>query len=692
MQGARVRPDPVSCQSCRSKKLKCNRIQPCSNCTARRIPCKFLVPPQEQTKTTITSHSSAELLARIERLESMVLKQNEPTEALSNSVSHGGDNTRQPLLSENSGGMVVSNIHQKQDQDSRLLENVGIRDDSLLSRWSNTLTFRIYSMHEILETQSSVSGIGGPKDYIVVFPTYRIATLLLQNYEANVHHLCHILHIPTLKSLIKTFYLRFNQNEPVLPSQAALLLSLFALSAYFYQPFNNSEVATTKQDSIHLSNIMSRGALDVLDYTRRNTSGTLEDVQASILMSFVAYHLDGFSTRGRLLSVSALSIARELRLHQLDADSELFSTKDDISIRSLIDREVKRRVFWQIASTDWLFSTISGPQEGMYFIHLNHVNVNIPKDCTDDDIVLGEENEPVAGPQPTGMTFFLERLRLAHICREMTDTLPLETTKLISLPYEQIISLDKKLQDFLSSLPFFFKLDAESRSRSRALEAMYPKIAISRYCVTTEAHSRRIKLHQKLLHRQSIDPRYAYSRQACLESARVIVHAYDDLHKHDSHSTVPELMGMVVHFTHLALVVMVMDICFNSDAVDEAEIKAEVKAALEIFEDGKNASPLLNQFLGSLRDVLQKHKVQLTDTSTSAPSNDVFGLASENMLDDSSDEIQMQPSQFGTNMQDLDMTLDPSFDEFWRFAMQSEETGDALIWDNLFSSIDSRPL
>lgn len=132
MQGARVRPDPVSCQSCRSKKLKCNRIQPCSNCTARRIPCKFLVPPKEQTNTTITSHSSAELLARIERLESMVLKQNEPTGALSNSVSHGGDNTRQPLLSENSGGMVVSNIHQKQDQDSRLLENVGIRDDSLV--------------------------------------------------------------------------------------------------------------------------------------------------------------------------------------------------------------------------------------------------------------------------------------------------------------------------------------------------------------------------------------------------------------------------------------------------------------------------------------------------------------------------------------------------------------------------------
>lgn len=35
----RGRPAPVSCQSCRSKKLKCNRVQPCSNCASRGISC-----------------------------------------------------------------------------------------------------------------------------------------------------------------------------------------------------------------------------------------------------------------------------------------------------------------------------------------------------------------------------------------------------------------------------------------------------------------------------------------------------------------------------------------------------------------------------------------------------------------------------------------------------------------------------
>jgi len=276
-----------------------------------------------------------------------------------------------------------------------------------------------------------------PSETIVTFPIYRIAILLFKSYESNVDYLCRIMHKPTVLSLIKSFYIRINQNESILPSQAALLLSIFAIAAFFHQPFDNSEIVTSKQDAIHLSKVFSRGALDVLDYTRRNTSGTLEDVQATILMSFVTYHLDGFSARGRLLSSAAISIARELRLHRLDADTELSSSENETNVLFLIEREVKRRVFWHIASTDWyaivlahksfishisfrLFSFISGPQEGMYFIHPNHVNVRLPKDCTDNDIVLSEENEPIIGPQPKGMTFFLERVRLAHLCREMT--------------------------------------------------------------------------------------------------------------------------------------------------------------------------------------------------------------------------------------------------------------------------------
>lgn len=178
-----------------------------------------------------------------------------------------------------------------------------------------------------------------------------MATQLFQNYETAVDQGCRILHIPTVRSLIKNFYLRMHQGDPVNLGHAALVLSILAISAYFYAPFENSKVATTQQDASSLSTVLCKAALDVLDHSRRNTSGCLEDIQANILMSFVTYHLDGFSARGRMLTTSATAIARDLRLHRLDDDNS--QNEKDVSVRELIDREVKRRVFWHIAATDW---------------------------------------------------------------------------------------------------------------------------------------------------------------------------------------------------------------------------------------------------------------------------------------------------------------------------------------------------
>lgn len=223
---------------------------------------------------------------------------------------------------------------------------------------SGSLTFKISTIKEILGAQTylpvttSIAEFIQPNHIVIVFPPYKVAALLFDNFESDVDHVCRILHNPSIWSLMKTSYLQISQYEPILASQAALLLSIFALSAFFYPPSDNSEVVTTERDAVHLSKFWSKGALDVLDYSQRSTSGTLEDAQAYILMSYVAYHLDGFSARGRLLTTVAASITRDLRLHRLDADNES-SIERGTNLHGLIDLEVKRRVFWHIVATDW---------------------------------------------------------------------------------------------------------------------------------------------------------------------------------------------------------------------------------------------------------------------------------------------------------------------------------------------------
>jgi len=153
-----------------------------------------------------------------------------------------------------------------------------------------------------------------------LFPPYRVAVLLFQCYETYVDHISRILHVPTLRALIKTFYLRLNQGNSASPGQAALLLAIFALASVFYHPFEHSEVVSQEQDALSLAKAMAKGALDALDYSRRTTSGTLEDIQAYILMSYVIFHLDGFAATGRFLAATAAAIAKDLGLHRLDVN------------------------------------------------------------------------------------------------------------------------------------------------------------------------------------------------------------------------------------------------------------------------------------------------------------------------------------------------------------------------------------
>lgn len=100
----RRRQDPVSCRLCRLKKLKCNRLHPCSNCMARNAECEF---DSNQTVTSTRIQQDAEpsnsaILSRLQRLEDMILRMNQnlPTtpESITASRRFDSDQPSQHLL------------------------------------------------------------------------------------------------------------------------------------------------------------------------------------------------------------------------------------------------------------------------------------------------------------------------------------------------------------------------------------------------------------------------------------------------------------------------------------------------------------------------------------------------------------------------------------------------------------------
>ena len=59
---------PLSCATCRRRKVRCNKIDPCSNCVKAGIPCVFLEPVRNNRRCA----SREDVMARLRQLEDTV--------------------------------------------------------------------------------------------------------------------------------------------------------------------------------------------------------------------------------------------------------------------------------------------------------------------------------------------------------------------------------------------------------------------------------------------------------------------------------------------------------------------------------------------------------------------------------------------------------------------------------------------
>jgi hypothetical protein len=330
-----------------------------------------------------------------------------------------------------------------------------------------------------------------------------------------------------------------------------------------------------------------------------------------------------------------------------------------------------------------LNSATSGPLEGTYSIHPQHIHTRKPQSFEEDELVLNRDNHLPINPIPTGMTFFLARIQLAELCRDMTDTVPGETSKAMTVPYEHVVTLDRRFTELLSNLPFFLRLDHNSREQSRMLEDIYPRVPFMRHCLAMAIYSKRCRLHYRFLIRQGSDPRFTYSRDACIESARTVIQLFDEpLGVSGTAQMEKARMGLVVHSTYLALLIMVMDLCVNRNVPDDEARKLEVGSIMTRLERLKPISPLLSRCLDALENILLKYEITLQEpVLSSAPDSNSWG------------DTTMQDHMPFDSVEQGSVELDMSFDAFWQtMAMQSEADPDVVDWESMFSTLDSRHL
>lgn len=483
----RRRQPQISCNFCRSKKLKCDRAQPCFNCRSRGIPCDGQPQSQAQSQSqpaaiadasSSSLHDTPDILARLRRLEDAVFAQ----------TPSSYDET--PTSS--SARPTSTHRHRPVELD------YDKSDDSLALHDCVTFSFRI-------ATPGEYSPSNHPETRRIDFPSRDHAASLFHDYlDASDFHVAAMLHPPSFHHILSTTYTQLRQGQSVDIGSAALILAICAATAFYWDQdlpflFNfQSEDHAAAQ-----SHAWRATACDLLDQSQRCASNGLETIQARLVLADLLYNMEGTTARFRYLHSCARAAAYELKLHLIDLPG-LDSTD------GLILREMKRRIWWYLVGTDWLCGTMGGVMDRVYTINPNQMRVNLPRYMPESDkFANGLWSEPAV----LHMTL---RIRIAEVCREIADALPFGSGDLTTLPYSTIAALDRKFEGILADLPALHLSVSPT-------DDLFKRLAAQRETGSLAVHARRARFLRPLLQVKDLTPRFHFFRRTCFKSVEAVM-------------------------------------------------------------------------------------------------------------------------------------------------------------------------
>ncbi|KAK4552488.1 hypothetical protein LTR86_010332 [Recurvomyces mirabilis] len=616
---------------------------------------------------------------RLRRLEAVVFAKDEPPTTATGSssvvefpVRHGTTTSSPDTESANGYGEIVKE-----------LESFGYQDSTTLPRVAQSLTPQIDTLANIVLRTSSNSPA------IILLPRFEESLLLIQRWREHLDALEHILHVPTVKKNTAVLFDAIAAGLPLSPpmySSLAVLLAVIAnITEYWTLGGDDKDsIFPSRAAALTVAKYWLRSGLDVLEHVWRTTGPDVGTIQAKILFMFFIFHMEGFSVKGRHMMSSAVSDARNIGLHMTDAPrSKVRGTTQD----EIIDVEIRRRVWWHLVSTDWSAALLVGPYDGVYTVHPHHMQVKRPRNITNEDLATKPADFERPATELTSTTYYLSRIVLGSICREVADTLMQmqSASDISSIPYGRILALDRKFVELIEGLPETLRLEGDVVLKPSQVDTGSrngPNIK-QRYFTYLTTEARRCKLHLPYLFRVQQNPDYTFSRETCLQSARNILRLRRVLPSEISNLPCSVKMTGLLHHFCCAIIILVMDLCVNKSVndADDAMRKEEIVSACKLVEDAKETSPVAASFSGSVDLILNKHNIQLRPEEhggTGSPRVSkcaqgkvpAFGAGFFPPSLDRSVQVQDTPDY------DLDMGID--FDAMWQSYLEFDS---GLGWD-----------
>ena len=361
---------PVSCHFCRSRKLKCSRTFPCTNCTSRGKTCQFypdtLLPASTQYQTEeLSSNDTADILVRLRRLEEIVITNGQASSPLGQTTTQASSLPSPPVPKPNQPYMVdegqpsAAAVTWLEGEITSSGSTVGLNQNHARSTADKNLQGNLFKSEIEFRTcpirnavaSESMAHQAQPTKRCIWLPLREEAKIIVEKYITEVTFLHHVVTAPSLRTMVDELYCDLRESKPVKIGYVSLLLSILASTTSFWTEHDMcNPVFSTPEEAFAQSTHWVRLTLEVIDYSRYKHLESIQDIQAMVIITFVATSIVGITSQVRHIFSIAISFGRGLSLHRIDHPH---NSNLDVPSPSSAEAEIGRRVWWYIVASDW---------------------------------------------------------------------------------------------------------------------------------------------------------------------------------------------------------------------------------------------------------------------------------------------------------------------------------------------------
>ncbi|BGP49118.1 hypothetical protein JCM10450v2_004998 [Rhodotorula kratochvilovae] len=266
-----------------------------------------------------------------------------------------------------------------------------------------------------------------------------------------------------------------------------------------------------------LPKLFFNASVEALHRGRFLAKHSIYSVQTIVILVVACQDVGGSDLIATLLA-SGIRIAQHLKISRFGSDEEWEAKRrssgvdpqSEQGIRGLIQREVRKRLWYTLATEDWL----SVPFRRAYAIFPSHFTTPPPLNCHDEDLSAGVLiNRPQ--DEPTCVSKLLIAHKVASCIRRFFEDVNSKPDR--ELSYELLLEVDREIRAIIDDGPAFLKADNDKVDKQPAWVRW-----MLHWWIMSVSH-KLLMCHRVFLGRSFRDAKYIYSHKAAIEAARSII-------------------------------------------------------------------------------------------------------------------------------------------------------------------------